>query len=157
FLHARPTAAGRLDAVDAPGFLENSADPHARGQGAIRILGDELYVAAPVLQCAAAQALRIAAGRFHAPAVWPLAGEHDAGQGRLAASGLPDQPEAAPLRDVEGDAVECADIAAAAAQDTAAQWVVLHDTVNAQHAGQPAAPRDRRHDRRRRGGHAHAA
>ena len=104
-------ALGRDVAVDLEGFADDVADRHPRVQRRVRVLEDDLDVAAQPPHRGALLGVHVhpvedelAGRRLLQPHQHPT-------QGRLAAAGLPDDAERLALVELEGDAVERLDLA----------------------------------------------
>ncbi len=122
------------DAVDAQRLADDVPDAHARVERGIRVLEDDLHVAAQALHLGARGAHDVdalegdlAGGRLDQA-------QHAAPGGRLAAPALADEPQRLALVDVEGDAVDRVDVAGRALQHTALDGEVLLEVADLEQA-----------------------
>ena len=101
------------------GFADDSADVHARIERGVRVLKDDLDIAAQDAKLIGLQPPDILAIKMDFARGWFDQAQHAAPGGRLAAAGFADQPEGFAALDGEIDAVDSVNAAGLAAEQAA--------------------------------------
>ena len=123
----RPLAALAVDAVDLEPLADELLHRHPRVEGADGVLEDDLHVAALALELARAEARQVDAFELdHAGGRLEKADQRPA-ERRLAAAGLPDEPDGLAAEDVEVDAVDGLQLADRALENALPDGKVLLD------------------------------
>jgi hypothetical protein len=93
-------------AMDGEGFGEDLADAHARVEGGVGVLEDDLHAAAKVTELAGAGGAEVLPGEADIAGCGFDQAEQHAGDGALAGAGFADQAKGLAATDGEGDAVD---------------------------------------------------
>jgi len=115
--HPLPGLLAPGDPVDLQGFGDDLAHGHARVQGGIGVLEDDLHATPHAPQLASLQLRQIHPIEDHPPARRPVQLQDGPADGGLPATGFPDQPQGLPPPDLERHAIHRVDVADGAGED----------------------------------------